>query len=108
MFAHYILKPERVPLEANLWGTPKGSEALSTLFEGRIRCALDCADDPFELWLSSGKGGKAEKIYGLSQQIGSRVADSYTDFKDGRRVYLSCGDSGSTAPGPVHRCCGKR
>ena len=25
MFAHHILKPERVPLEANVWGTPKSS-----------------------------------------------------------------------------------
>ena len=96
MFAHHILKPERVPLEANLWGTPKSSGAFSTLFEGRIRRALDYADDPFELRLSSGKGGKAEKIYGLSQQIGSRIAERYADFEHGRRIYLACGDSGST------------
>ena len=96
MFAHHILKPERVPLEANLWGTPKSSGAFSTLFESRIRRALDYADDPFELRLSSAKGGKAEKIYGLSQQIGSRIAERYADFEHGRRVYLSCGDSGST------------
>jgi hypothetical protein len=49
MFAHHILKPERVPLEANLWGTPKSSGSFSTMFEGRIRRALDYADDPFEL-----------------------------------------------------------
>ena len=48
MFAHHILKPERVPLEANLWGTEKSSGSFSTMFEGRIRRALDYADDPFE------------------------------------------------------------
>ena len=35
MFAHHILKPERVPLEANLWGTPKSSGSFSTMFEGQ-------------------------------------------------------------------------
>jgi hypothetical protein len=95
MFAHHILKPERVPLEANLWGTPKSSGSFSTMFEGRIRRALDYADDPFELRVSS-KGGKTEKVYGLSEKIGAPVADTYGAFAKGARVYLSCGDSGST------------
>lgn len=96
MFAHHILKPERVPLEANLWGTPKSSGSFSTMFEGRIRRALDYADDPFELRLSSGKGGKTEKVFGLSEKIGAPVAETYRAFAKGARVYLSCGDSGST------------
>lgn len=96
MFAHHILKPERVPLEANLWGTEKSSGSFSTMFEGRIRRALDYADDPFELRLPSGKGSKAEKVYGLSEKIGAPVAESYRAFADNARVYLSCGDSGST------------
>jgi adenine-specific DNA methylase len=96
MFAHHILKPERVPLEANLWGTPKSSGSFSTMFERRIRRALDYADDPFELRLSSGKGGRTEKVFGLSEKIGAPVADSYRAFAKGSRVYLSCGDSGST------------
>lgn len=96
MFAHHILKPERVPLEANLWGTPKSSGSFSTMFEGRIRRALDYADDPFELRLSSVKGGKTEKVFGLSEKIGAPVAETYRAFAKGARVYLSCGDSGST------------
>jgi adenine-specific DNA methylase len=96
MFAHHILKPERVPLEANLWGTEKSSGSFSTMFEGRIRRALDYADDPFELRLSPRKGSKAEKVYGLSEKIGARVAESYRDFAQDARVYLSCGDSGAT------------
>ncbi|MFT3730796.1 MAG: hypothetical protein QM780_05115 [Hyphomicrobium sp.] len=96
MFAHHILKPERVPLEANLWGTAKSSGSFSTMFEGRIRRALDYADDPFELRLSSGKGSKAEKIYGLSERIGAPVAESHRAYAQGARVYLSCGDSGGT------------
>jgi adenine-specific DNA methylase len=95
MFAHHILKPERVPLEANLWGTPKSSGSFSTMFEGRIRRALDYADNPFELRPSSGKGGKTEKLFGLSEKIGAPLAKTYAAFAKGARVYLSCGDSGS-------------
>lgn len=97
MFAHHILKPERVPLEANLWGTPKSSGSFSTMFEGRIRRALDYADNPFELRVSSVKGGRAaEKVFGLSEKIGAPVADTYAEFARGLRTYLSCGDSGGT------------
>ena len=97
MFAHHILKPERVPLEANLWGTPKSSGSFSTMFEGRIRRALDYADNPFELRLVRGNARKAtEKVYGLSEPLGFDIADSYDRFAHGRRVYLSCGDSGQT------------
>jgi len=96
MFAHHILKPERVPLEANLWGTPKSSGSFSTMFESRVRRALDYADDPFELRLPSSKGGKSDKVYGLSEKIGAPVAETYSAFKKGACVYLSCGDSGST------------
>ena len=31
MFAHHILKPERTPIEANVWGTPKSSGSFSSL-----------------------------------------------------------------------------
>ena len=96
MFAHHILKPERVPLEANLWGTPMSSGSFSTMFEGRIRRALDYARNPFELRPSSGKGGKTEKVFGLSERIGAPVAETYSAFAKGARVYLSCGDSRST------------
>lgn len=95
MFAHHILKPERIPLEANPWGTPKSSGSFSTLFEGRIRRALDYADSPFELRVNKdGKG--TEKVHGLSERIGLPAARSYREFAAGSRVYLSCGDSAST------------
>ncbi|MBI3089624.1 MAG: DUF1156 domain-containing protein [Candidatus Tectomicrobia bacterium] len=97
MFAHHILKPERVPLEANLWGTPKSSGSFSTLFEGRIRRALDCAEDPFEIRPGARNGRKAnERVFGLSEKIGFEIADSYPAFAQGKRVYLSCADSSAT------------
>lgn len=94
MFSHHILKPERTPLEANLWGTPKSSGSFSTMFKGRILRALDYAENPFEQRVLA--GGKAEKVYGLSDPIGFEGAASFAEFASGKQVYVSCGSSGST------------
>lgn len=94
MFSHHILKPERTPLEANPWGTPKSSGAFSTLFSSRILRALDYAEDPFELALDD--GAKAGKVFGLSNPIGYANAESFADVEHGKNVYVSCGDSGAT------------
>lgn len=98
MFAHHILKPERVPLEANIWGTPKSSGSFMTMFEGRIRRALDYAENPFELRLQGrlGENKKTEKVFGLSESLGFDLAEDFASFKDGKRIYLSCGDSSVT------------
>ena len=98
MFAHHILKPECVPLKANVWGTPKSSGSFMTMFEGRIRRALDYADNPFELRLrgKAGENKTTEKIYGLSAPLAFDVADDFQSLKKGKQVYLSCGDSNQT------------
>lgn len=95
MFAHHILKPERTPLEANLWGTPKSSGSFSTMFEGRIRRALDYAEDPFEISPSEA-GRKPVKVFGLSERLGCDFAEDYREFESGKPIYLSCGDSSRT------------
>lgn len=97
MFYHHILKPERVPLEANLWGTTKSSGSFSTLFETRIMRALGYAQNPFEIRLVTRNGkSSSEKVFNLSEQIGHGVAHDYASFNDGSQVYLSCGNSGRT------------
>ena len=97
MFSHHILKPERTPLEANLWGTNKSSGSFSTMFEGRILRALDYATKPFELRVADAGGSKSsEKIYDLSEPIGYECAATFSEFSSGKRVYLSCGDSSKT------------
>lgn len=93
MFSHHILKPERAPLEANLWGTPKSSGAFSTMFESRILRALDYAENPFELKLTGAGRSITGKAYGFSDSIGSECAASFEDFQNGKQAYLSCGDS---------------
>lgn len=97
MFAHHVLKPERVPLEANLWGTAKSSGSFMTMFHGRIMRALEYAGDPFELKVDEVQGKKVtSKIYGLSEPIGFDISTSFAAFQQGKRLYLSCGDSSCT------------
>lgn len=97
MFSHHILKPERTPLEANLWGTYKSSGAFSTLFESRLLRALDYRDNPFEVRLKHKNGSTTgEKVYGLSRPLGHAVANAFADFEEGKHLYLSCGDSSRT------------
>lgn len=101
MFSHHILKPERVPLEANPWGTPKSSGSFSTLFERRLMRALDYREDPFELNRQfAGKDEKKKKkVFGLSVPLRPSFARKFNELSEARPVFLSQGDS-SCAPLP--------
>ncbi len=95
MFSHHILKPERTPLEANVWGTPKSSGAFSTLFISRLLRALKYRDNPFEIRPVA--GGGTQKTFGISKPMGREAAESFADFvASDSDLYLSCGDSGTT------------
>ena len=98
LFSHHILKPERMPIEANIWGTPKSSGSFSTLFERRILRALEYRENPFEIRVVR-KNGKpvSEKVYGLSRPLSLDLAHSFEEFRrEGKPLYLSCGDSSRT------------
>jgi adenine-specific DNA methylase len=97
MFSHHVLKPERTPLEANLWGTPKSSGSFSTLFRSRILRALDYQASPFEI-RPVGANGRVvgEKVFGISEPVAADVVPSYGDFLGGGTVYLACGNSSRT------------
>jgi adenine-specific DNA methylase len=86
MFSHHVLKPERTPIEANIWGTTKSSGAFSTLFKSRILRAIEYADDPFEVRPVGDGGGK---VYGISQTL--------TGLTTKGAIQLSCGDSSKTS-----------
>lgn len=97
MFSHHILKPEKMPLEANLWGTPKSSGSFSTLFHSRLLRAIDYQNAPFELRVTKrGEKSAGEKVMGLSDPLPSAAAASYREFADGMPLYLSSGDSSVT------------
>jgi adenine-specific DNA methylase len=98
MFSHHILKPERTPLEANIWGTPKSSGSFSTLFESRLLRALDYQANPTEIRVRRNDAGRltGDKVSGISDPLGCSVGGSYREFQQGANVYVSCGDSSKT------------
>ena len=98
MFHHHILKPERTPLEANIWGTPKSSGAFSTLFQSRLLRAARYAREPFELALSpEGSRDRSVKIDGINEPlVGNVNSESYEQFVENPKLYISCGDSAFT------------
>ena len=99
MFSHHILKPERMPIEANLWGTPQSSGAFSTLYRSRLLRAVDYREKPFEITVDATPSGrpKAEKVYHLSPPIGREIARKCPakGLAPGA-IYLSCGSSTKT------------
>ncbi|HEX9273978.1 MAG TPA: adenine-specific DNA methylase, partial [Candidatus Binatia bacterium] len=95
MFAHHILKPERMPIEANLWGTPKSSGSFSNLFKTRLLRALDYRAAPFEVKVD----GPGKSHHFTSPPFSGRVSTHWP--ADGhlseRGIYLSCGSSDKTS-----------
>lgn len=98
MFSHHILKPERTPLEANVWGTPKSSGSFSTLFRRRLLRAVEYAHEPFELTLGQNTSGRrSAKVRNINEPLsGLTNSESYGEFDRGARLYVSCGDSSVT------------
>lgn len=98
MFAHHILKPERTPIEANVWGTTRSSGAFSTLFPRRLLRAIEYRSAPFEIAVENGTGkAKSRRIFGLSAPMDSEIVESYPEggLSPGT-IYLRCGDSSAT------------
>ena len=98
MFYHHILKPERTPLEANIWGTPKSSGSFSTLFRSRLLRAARYAQRPFELALSPDDPEKRSvKVDSINEPLtGITNSESYDQFARNPKLYISCGDSAAT------------
>ncbi len=91
MFSHHILKPERMPLEANVWGTPRSSGSFSTLFERRLLKALDYAEGPWEIRPRS--DGKTDRLFKLGRSITSAVLGEIGEQRASVNVRIGCGDS---------------
>lgn len=98
MFSHHVLKPERMPIEANVWGTPKSSGSFSTLFESRLIRALGYKAAPFELAVEyEGKQKKGRKVVGISPPMGAQIRElKKGELPKAGGVYVSCGDSSNT------------
>lgn len=99
MFAHHILKPERVPIEGNVWGTSKSSGAFSTLFKSRLLRAIEYHAAPFELAIERTNGSsKGRRVFGGSASFTGRVETKWPPSPKPahRAIHLSCGSSAST------------
>ncbi|MFQ6092108.1 MAG: hypothetical protein ACE5OR_05415, partial [bacterium] len=94
MFSHHVLKPELMPLEANLWGTSRSSGSFSTLFRSRVETALAYKADPSELRIDN---WKSTKVHRINNPISVSVAENFHAFQDNtHQAYLSEGDSSCT------------
>jgi putative DNA methylase len=98
MFSHHVLKPERTPIEANLWGTPKSSGSFLNLFRLRLLKAVEYKAAPFEIAVDRrGPKRSGRKVFGKSPPMGARIHDSWPAAGlPARALYLSCGDSADT------------
>jgi putative DNA methylase len=103
MFSHHILKPERMPIEANVWGTPKSSGSFSNLFRSRLLRAIDYRHDPTELTLDGASRRVCSPAFSetiepswpslsLRERLGEGANGQLLD----RGIYLSCGTSSDT------------
>ena len=90
LFSNHILKPERMPLENSIWGTPKSSGTFSTLFKTRVLRAQDYLDNPFEIYI---KDGKRSNIV-CNNQIRPNFVNTFEDFeKNDHSCLILNGDS---------------
>ena len=74
MFSHHILKPERTPLEAHPWGTPKSSGSFSTLFRSRILRAHNYKEDPHDIVFER---ANTERRRGISRPLTEDAGSSW-------------------------------
>ena len=91
MFAHHILKPERVPIEANVWGTAKSSGSFAGIFKTRLLRAFEYRFAPKEV---NGKSG--EGIVCSPPFSGELTKWPTRTMSVSRTISLSCGDSSCT------------
>lgn len=100
MFSHHILKPERMPIEANVWGTPKSSGAFSGLYRTRLLRALEYRLAPFEVPPPKQRSGRlsTKNVVQCSEPFGGEVLTTWppTSPLAPRSIHLSCGSSDNT------------
>jgi putative DNA methylase len=98
MFAHHILKPERVPIEGNVWGTSKSSGSFSTLFKSRLLRAIEYHAAPFELEIERTNGkSNGKHVFDGSPAFSGNVQTEWPPLtQSNRSIHLSCGSSTST------------
>lgn len=98
MFSHHILKPERTPIEANVWGTQKSSGSFSGLFRTRLLRAIEYRAAPVEVARPTRRSRSGNDRVQCSQPFNGTVLASWPPSPPlpPRSVHLSCGSSDAT------------
>lgn len=102
MFSHHILKPERAPLENNVWGTPHNSGAFSTLYRSRLIPAKAYLNAPFELAVDHDlfEGETSSRKLVCSASIDTVVTNSWKDFSSNPQTTLILNGDSACIPIP--------
>jgi len=91
MFSNHILKPEMMPIEANIWGTRKSSGSFSTLFRHRIMRALAYKENPTEILV---KENRNTRIGAINFPVSVPIVEKFSSVEHSNKfVFLSQGDS---------------
>lgn len=77
LFSHHILKPERTPLENNVWGTSKSSGSFTSLFKSRLLKAKQYLELPFEI---APKDETATGKVFLKNSLDLNIFNNFDDF----------------------------
>ncbi len=94
MFSNHIIKPEKTPLENNVWGTNKSSGTFSTLFKSKLLKAKEYLENPFEIKIvKNGDKLRSSIKVVCSDPINVKIARNWDDFTDSDVLLLN-GDSG--------------
>ena len=94
MFSNHVLKPEMMPLEANLWGTLKSSGSFSGLYKTRVERALNYKEDPTEVMIPL---YSKLRNRGINHPLSTPLVVNFKGFSvDPTSTYISQGDSSST------------
>lgn len=100
LFSNHILKPERTPLENNVWGTPQSSGSFSRLFKSKLLKAKQYLDDPFELRLDNESTNAKTVNYTASEPINIQITHSWDEFNMYARAALILNGDSATLPIP--------
>lgn len=96
MFSHHILKPERAPLENNVWGTPQSSGSFLKLFKSKLLKAKLYLDQPFDLQLDEATNDAKATSCIASKPINLCVTHTWDEFSaEPDRALVLNGDSAS-------------
>lgn len=100
MFSNHIIKPERTPLENNVWGTEKSSGAFSTLFKSRLLKAKQYLNEPFEIQQQKSNGRASSARVNCNGPIEVVVTDNYDVFNNASHSALVLNGDSSSLPIP--------